>query len=257
MVPHLARRALTIERFTKGLAEGGFYQKHAQKHYPAWIERVTLGGKTKVAYPLCDSPAALVYFANQGAIALHVWTSRVDTPNHPDVLVFDLDPPAGRFDLVIAVAHHVRALLEELGAEAFAKTTGSAGVHVVIALDGVADFDAVQAFCTKIAGLLSARHPDLVTSEFYKKDRGGRLYLDLLRNAPGATFVAPYSVRGKPRAPVSMPIAWDELDTVTPDRYTVRDVRATLDARGDPWAGFGARPSSLAALSAALDGCSR
>src|SRR5438093_1596061 len=91
MVPHLARRALTIERFTKGIAEGGFYQKHAQKHYPPWIERVTLGGKTKVAYPVCDSPAALVYFANQGAIALHVWTSRVDAPDHPDVLVFDLD----------------------------------------------------------------------------------------------------------------------------------------------------------------------
>src|SRR5262245_24968266 len=119
MVPELRRRPLTIERFTKGIDAGGFFQKHAQKHYPAWIERVTLGGKTPVTYPLCDSPAALVYFANQGAIALHVWTSRCDAPFRPDEVVFDLDPPERRFDLVVKVARVVRELLDGLALPAF------------------------------------------------------------------------------------------------------------------------------------------
>ena len=101
MLPELARRALTLERFTKGLAAGGFYQKHWQKHYPDWIAQATLN---KVTYPVCDTPAALVYFANQGGLAYHVWTSRVDEPMHPDVLVFDLDPPDNGFEMVRVTA---------------------------------------------------------------------------------------------------------------------------------------------------------
>ena len=254
-VPGLRRRPLTIERFTGSIEGKGFFQKHAQKHYPAWIERVEMGGKTRVAYPVCDTPAALVYFANQGAVALHVTTSRAESLHHPDELVFDLDPPPGRFDLVLRAAPIVRDFVAGLGAESFVKTTGSAGLHVVVPLDGSGDFDAVMAMCTRIATVLCARHPDLLTTEFYKKDRGGRLYLDLLRNAPGATAIAPYSVRGKPRAPVAMPIAWADLDdpALAPDRFTIRDVRARLDARGDPWSGLRARPAAVAALSAALD----
>lgn len=254
-VPELRRRPLTIERFTGSVADKGFFQKHAQKHYPAWIERVEMGGKTRVAYPVCDSPAALVYFANQGAVALHVTTSRAEALYHPDEIVFDLDPPPGGFALVRRSAAIVRDFLAELGAEGFLKTTGSAGLHVVVPLDGTGDFEAVMALCARIATLLCARHPDLLTTEFYKKDRKGRLYLDLLRNAPGATAIAPYSVRGKPRAPVAMPIAWADLDdpALAPDGFTIRDVRARLDARGDPWRELRARPASAAALGAALD----
>ena len=123
MLPELRARPLTLERFTKGIEHGGFYQKHAQKHFPPWIGRVTLGSKTKVEYPLCDTPAALVYFANQGAITFHVWTSRKDTPQHPDLLVFDLDPPDGGFEMVRDAARRVRELLDELELPAFVKTT--------------------------------------------------------------------------------------------------------------------------------------
>ena len=249
MVPELRGRPLTLERFTKGLAGGGFYQKHRQKHYPAWIERVTLGAKTRVEYPLCNSRAALVYFANQGGIAFHIWTSRKATPTHPDLLVVDLDPPEGGFALAVEAARLVRGQLAELALPAFVKTTGSKGLHVVAPLDGKDSFAVVTRLGQALAARLIERHPDQLTGEFYKKDRGGRLFLDIMRNQPGATFVAAYSLRGRPGAPVSAPIAWQELDdpALRPDGITLRDVRERLARRGDPWADLRARPGSAAA----------
>ena len=252
MLPELRGRPLTIERFTKGIDKGGFYQKHAQKHYPPWIERVELGAKTKVLYPLCDSPAALVYFANQGGFVFHVWTSRRDAPTHPDEIVFDLDPPEGGFELVRKTARILHDLLGELGLPPFVKTTGSKGLHVIAPLDGRATFDEVSALCAAIAGLVCARHPTLVTTEFYKKDRKGRLFLDTMRNALGATVVAPYSLRGRPGAPVSAPIAWTELETITPDGVRLRDVRPRLDRVGDPWRELRVRPGSVSSAAKAL-----
>jgi bifunctional non-homologous end joining protein LigD len=246
MVPELRGRPLTLERFTKGLTGGGFYQKHRQKHFPAWIDHVVIDGKTRVDYPICDTPASLVYFANQGALALHVMTTRKASLARPDVLVIDLDPPAGGFELARRAARLVGALLDELGLTAFVKTTGSKGLHVIAPLDGRDGFDQVARLGSAIAAHLCERHPDLVTTEFYKKDRGGRLFLDTMRNTPGATFVAAYSLRGKPTAPVSAPIEWDELDDpgLRPDGFTVRDLRARLEARGDPWHELRARPGS-------------
>ncbi len=253
MVPELRGRPLTIERFTKGIDKGGFFQKHAQKHYPAWIAREELGTKKKVVYPICDSPAALVYFANQGGFVLHVWTSRRDQPDHPDELVFDLDPPEGRFDLVQQTARVLHELFDQLGLPAFVKTTGSKGLHVVAPLDRSASFGEVATLCDRMSKLLCARHSEMVTTEFYKKDRKGRLYLDTMRNSLGATIVAPYSLRARPGAPVSAPIGWDELDAITPDGIGLRDVRARLDRRGDPWQSLRARIGSAAAAARALD----
>jgi len=255
VLPELRDRALTIERFTKGVDAGGFYQKHAQRHYPAWIRRVELGTKTRVAYPVCDSAAALVYFANQGGVAMHVWTSRTAAPAHPDLLVFDLDPPEGRFDLVRIAARMLRELFAPLALPAFVKTTGSKGLHVVAPLDARADFDAVAALGNRIAALLCRRAPDLFTQEFYKKDRKGRLFLDTMRNAPGATIIAPYSLRGRPGAPLSAPIGWDELDddTLRPDGVTMQTIRGRLDRVGDPWRDLRARVGSVTTAAAALD----
>ncbi|MGE0549070.1 MAG: non-homologous end-joining DNA ligase [Kofleriaceae bacterium] len=253
MVPELADRPLTIERFTKGIDKGGFYQKHAQKHYPPWIGRVELGAKTRVVYPLCDTPAALVYFANQGGIVLHVWTSRHQAPDHPDELVFDLDPPEGRFEMVRQSARIIHELFDKLDLAAFVKVTGSKGLHVVAPLDATASFGEVFGFCDRLSKLLCAQYPELVTTEFYKKDRRGRLFLDTMRNAYGATMVAPYSLRGRPGAPISAPIEWSELDEVTPDGICMRGVRARLDRRGDPWASLRARPGSIAAAQRALE----
>jgi len=238
-LPELRGRALTLERFPKGLAGGGFYQKHAQNHFPAWIARVTFG-ETPVDYPICDSAAALVYFANQGTLAFHVMTSRAAAPLAPDLLVFDLDPPDGQFDAARVAALALRGLLDERRLPAFVKVTGSKGVHVVVPLAPSAPYAAVDAFGRQLSAELCARSADTLTTEFYKKARKGRLFVDTMRNEPGATFVAAYSLRGRPGAPISAPITWDELadPAMRADAITLRRLRAWLDRRGDPWAGL-------------------
>ena len=245
IVPELAGRPLSIERFTKGIEAGGFFQKHVQKHYPDYVDRALLGTKTRVNYPICNDAATLVYLVNQGGFVLHIWTSRKQAPNNPDMIVFDLDPPDGRFDLVQQTARLLHDLLSEIDLSAFVKTTGSKGLHVVAPLDGTATFEEVHALTNAIGTLLCERHPDIVTMEFYKKDRKGRLFFDTLRNALGATVVAPYSLRGRPGAPVSAPIEWEELDDVTPNGITMTDIAARLDSIGDPWSNLRARSGSV------------
>ena len=254
MVPELRDRPLSIERFTKGIDAGGFFQKHWQKHYPEWIRSAELGSKTIVRYPLADTQAGLVYFANQGGIAMHVWTSRAESPEYPDLLVFDLDPPDGRFDLVRFAALEIKELCESISLPTFVKTTGSKGLHVVVPLDGRALFGEVMAFANRIAQVLCARHPDKLTQEFYKKDRRGRLYLDVMRNALGATIIAPYSLRGKPGAPLSAPIEWEEVEdeAMRPNGFTLRTIRERLEVVGDPWSNLRYRAGSIDDADAAL-----
>jgi bifunctional non-homologous end joining protein LigD len=249
MLPELRRRPLTVERFTRSIDDGGFYQKHTPRHYPPWIERVELGGKTRVAYPLCDTADALIYLANQGAITFHVWTSRAEAPGHPDTIVFDLDPPDDGFAMVRRVARLLHDRLAALSLTPFVKTTGSKGLHVVAPLDGSDPFDVVGALAQAIAAELCRAHPDLVTTELYKADRRGRLFLDIMRNAPGATSVAPYSLRPRAGAPLSAPIAWSELDdpALRPDGVRLRELRARLDERGDPWRDLRANVGSASA----------
>ena len=253
MVPELRGRPLSVVRYTKGIDRGGFFQKHYQKHFPAWLDHVAAGTKTVVDYPIVDSPAGVVYLANQGSIEFHVWTSRKDALERPDMIVFDLDPPEGRFDLARRTAGWLRSVLDELALPAFVKVTGSKGLHVIAPLDDAATFDEVGALATRIGAQLCRRHPDDLTMEFYKKDRRGRLFVDVMRNAIGATLVAPYSLRGRPGAPVSAPIAWSELDEVSADGIRLRDLRARLDRRGDPWAKLRDRAGSIAGALRALD----
>jgi bifunctional non-homologous end joining protein LigD len=255
-LPELRGRPLTVERFTKGIEAGGFFQKHWQKHFPSWLDHIAVPGKTPVTYPICDTQAGLVYFANQGAIALHVWTSRKANLAHPDLMVFDLDPPEGRFELAREAARLVRLALDELALPAFVKTTGGKGLHVVTPLDGRATFAEVSALTDAISKRLCARHPDRLTMEFYKKDRGDRLFLDTMRNAPGATFIAPYSLRGRPHAPVSTPVTWYELEDpeLRADSFTLRSLPAALQRRGDPWRELRAQEGSVAAAMRAFSG---
>jgi bifunctional non-homologous end joining protein LigD len=254
MVPELRGRALSMERFTKGIEAGGFFQKHWQKHYPDWIDSIEFGGKTVVRYPIVDTAAALVYFANQGAIALHVITSRKAALEHPDLVVFDLDPPEDGFELVRQTARLLHDLLDELGLRAFVKTTGSKGLHVVAPVDAKTTFDEVHTLCHAVSALMVARHPDLVTTEFYKAKRGGRLYFDVARNALGSTFVAAYSLRGKPGAPVSMPIEWKDVDDkkLRSDAFTLKNVRQRIDKHGDPWRDLRKHAGSVAKAIKAL-----
>ncbi|MEZ4703190.1 MAG: non-homologous end-joining DNA ligase [Rhodothermales bacterium] len=252
MLPYLDGRPLTLHRFPNGIAEGGFIQQQASAYFPDWITRVTVP-KTAgtITHVVADSPATLVYLANQGVITLHAWLSRVDKPRHPDRLIFDLDPPgksgAGGFDRVRAAARAVRTLLDELELPAYLMTTGSRGLHVVTPLDRSADFEAVRAFARDLAQRVAGRFPDELTVEQRKNKRKGRVFIDTLRNAYGQTAVAPFAVRALPKAPVATPLHWDELDDADlhPQRYTIRNLFGRIERGPDPWAGMARAACSI------------
>lgn len=255
MLPEVRDRPLSVERFTGSIAQGGFFMKHYQKHYPDWLDSVTLGTKTRVTYPVIHDAAGLVYMANQGSIAMHIGTSRQHTQDTPDLLVFDLDPPEGNFEIVRKTAKLFKELFESVGLRAFVKTTGGKGLHVVAPLDSTGTYDEVRTVCSRMARIMCARHPDVVTLEVSKKARAGRLYLDLMRNVLGATMVAPYSLRGRPGAPVSAPIKWKELDAkgFAANAIKLRDMPERLETVGDPWAKLRETEGSIEAVAAALD----
>lgn len=242
MLPHVRDRPVSMQRFPDGLADEGFYQKNLPGHFPDWIESATLekveGGE--VTYVLCQDAATLVYLANQAAVTLHVWPSRRDRPRSPDRIIFDLDPPEageGGFELVKEAARTLRDLLEELELAPFVMTTGSRGLHVVVPLERRQEFDPVRDFARRVAGLVAHREPNRFTTAHRKAKRAGRLYLDVGRNAYGQTGAAPYSVRGRPGAPVAAPLEWEELAhaDLGPRTYTVGNLFRRLGQRDDPW----------------------
>jgi bifunctional non-homologous end joining protein LigD len=258
MVPHLRHRPLMLQRFRAGIDEGGFYQKEAAEHFPAFIRRVEVdkaGGV--VRHPVVDNEDALVYLANQGTVTFHTWLSQADGLRHPDRLVFDLDPPdvAGAFAAVRATALKLRKLFEELGLTPFVQTTGSLGLHVVAPIEVGPNHDDVLAFAHAVAERLAAMDPGRLTTEFRKAKRGKRIYLDVARNGYAQTVVAPYSVRARPGAPVATPLDWDEVraSRLAPDRWTIGNVFRRLGAKADPWRGMDRHARPLADAEARLD----
>jgi bifunctional non-homologous end joining protein LigD len=249
---HLRDRPLTLDRYPDGITGQRIVQKNAGRHFPDWIRRAEVGKQGgKVCQVIADKPDTLVYLANQGTIEFHIFLSRVTALDHPDQLVFDLDPPTGdRFDDVRRHALRLRGVLEdELGLTSYVKTTGGKGLHVHVPLRPEEGFDAVRGFARDVAVLLVSRHPDELTVEQRKEQRGDRLYLDIMRNAYAQTVVAPYTVRARPGATVATPLAWDEVpdDGLSPRQFTVRTMAARLAASADPWAAMARHRRGLAA----------
>jgi bifunctional non-homologous end joining protein LigD len=247
-VPHLRGRPLTMQIFPKGAAEPGAFVKERRAHFPDWVgsAEVPVSDATRkrrtggLVMPVVDTEDALAYLANQGMVTPHVWLSRADRPDDPDRMVFDLDPSDDDFDLVRHTALELRDVLTDLGLVPYVKTTGSRGLHVTVPLDRSANTAQVGEFADAVAAELVARHPDRLTTAFSKADRGGRLFLDVLRNRPSQTEVAAYGVRARPGAPVATPLEWDEVQdgSLTADRWTVRNVFRRLAQRADPWEGI-------------------
>ncbi|MBT2467747.1 non-homologous end-joining DNA ligase [Streptomyces sp. ISL-66] len=236
MLPHLRGRPLMLERHPDGIDGPAFMQKEVPRHFPDWIHRAELpkeGGT--VTYAVCDDTATLLYLADQACITPHRFLSKTDRPDHPDRLVFDLDPPGDEFAPVRTAALALHELLDELELPSLVMTTGSRGLHIVVALDGRAPFDDVRGFARDVAELLASRHPDELTTEPRKKARGGRLYLDVQRNAYAQTAVAPYAVRARPGGPVAAPIAWADVTDpdLTAGRWTVTAPDDLL--KDNPW----------------------
>jgi bifunctional non-homologous end joining protein LigD len=252
MVPHIAGRPVTMERYPAGITKKGFIQKDVSKGFPEWLTRVEVerrDGKREepVHYPLVNDARALLWIANQNSITPHVWTSRVPELAHPDLCVFDLDPSHEDPKALRAAALAVRTLLDELGLPTFIKTSGSKGFHILVGLDGKDDFETVWRFAHGAGAVLVKRHPELLTQEFIKADRGQRIFVDTGRNGQGATFAAVYAVRAKAGAPVSAPCTWLEVESgaVGPQTFSLTTMSRRLAERGDLWQPMSGQRASL------------
>jgi bifunctional non-homologous end joining protein LigD len=252
MLPHLIGRPVTMERFHRGIGEAGFFQKNVTKGAPDWLERVAVPKKDGVVnYPVVSDARGLMWIANQNCITPHVWTSRVPDLSHPDLCVFDLDPLDDDAAVLRAATLLLRDLLAELGCTSWVKTSGSKGFHVVVPLDRRTDSGQVARFAHAVGRTLVQRDPAHLTQEFYKADRGGRILVDTGRNEFGATYAAAYAVRPKPKAPVSAPCTWEEVESgrAEPQTFTLRMMAERLDAVGDLWSELHQRPFALPAPS--------
>ncbi len=248
MLPHIRERPVTMERFPAGIDKQGFIQKDVSRGFPDWLKRVEVPKKGGVVHhPLASDTRSLLWLANQNSITPHVWTSRVPNLHHPDICVFDLDPSNDEPDVLHDAALGLRTLLDELGLPAWVKTSGSKGFHIVVPLDGKADFEEVAGFAHAVGALLVARDPKRLTQAFSKADRGGRILIDTKRNGYGATFAAAYAVRAKRGAPVSAPCTWEELErgTVEPQSFTLRSMPGRVAEVGDLWSDLRKRKRSL------------
>lgn len=246
ILPEIKDRPLTLLRCPRGQERECFVQRRMSESFPPSLRPVEVededGGATYLAV---SSLEGLLYLVQIGVLELHTWGARRDRLDRPDRLTLDLDPdPALPFSAVIDAAKDVRARLERLGLRSFVKTSGGKGLHVVVPLQRRASWDEVRQFARALAERMEEEAPDRYLSEAAKDERTGRIYVDYLRNAWGASAIASYSTRARTGAPVSTPLAWEELDqALHPSSFTVRTVPDRLRGlRADPWTGFtGAR----------------
>ncbi len=242
MLPHVTDRPLTLVRCPEGHAKECFYQKHILPGMPASILEVPIeeadGIEEYMAIDDLDGLLALVQF---GTLELHVSGARAGDPTRPDRLVFDLDPDTSlAWSRVASAAEEVRGHLAELGLESWLKTTGGKGLHVVVPIQPRLEWDDIKAFCKAIADDMVRRKPHAYVATVTKSRRKGKIFIDYLRNGEGATAICAYSTRARPGAPVSTPIAWEELSAgVRSEHFTLRNLPRRLDALGrDPWQGL-------------------
>jgi bifunctional non-homologous end joining protein LigD len=241
LVPYLDGRGLTVQRFPNGVEQKGFWQKDLPKHAPAWVQRWTYHHREEGPkdYPIVDSAATLAWLAQEAAIELHPWTSRTDAPDLPSYALIDVDPgPDTTWEELLVLARLYRAALGHLGVIGHPKVTGKRGMQVWIGIRRGPSFDETRDWVEGLSRAVGSTVPDLVSWEWAKRARKGKARLDFTQNAINKTLVAPYSARPAPGAPISMPIAWEELDDpeLRPDRWTVRDGAARIAERGDLFA---------------------
>jgi bifunctional non-homologous end joining protein LigD len=241
LVSHLAQRPFTMKRYREGIRSPGFFQKQAPKGLPSWIPTRRFrtwpreGESRLVDFALVNEPGAVLWMVQMHCIDMNAWYSRVDRPDRPDFVLFDLDPPdrqAG-FALAVRVAHLIRGALEELGLRSYAKTSGADGIHVLMPITRRSSYEETYEFAERVARRLEEQHPGLVTTEWLKRKRRGVL-VDHRQNGWGKTIASVYSVRPRPAAPVSTPLRWEELsERVRPRDYGLREALERLERYGD------------------------
>jgi bifunctional non-homologous end joining protein LigD len=248
-LPHLAYRPLTIIRQTGARGQRAFYQKHVGAGMPSEIKGFKIAGEEE-PFPIIEDVAGLIALVQVGVVEIHPWGSSIRQVERPDRITFDLDPDEGLPWLrVTEAAIEVRDALDAIGLRSFVKTTGGKGLHVVVPLAPKLGWDAVKTFSKWVADRLAEERPDQFTANQTKQSRRGRIYLDYLRNARGATAVGTYSPRDRAGTPVSTPISWDEVEGgVDPKSLTVVTIPARLvTLKPDPWAEIGDTRQTIAA----------
>jgi bifunctional non-homologous end joining protein LigD len=242
VLPHLRDRPTALVRCPEGLAAACFYQKHTGYWAPEVLRRVKIREQKKTGeYLIAETRAALVGLVQMDILEIHTWGSTMAHLEQPDRIVFDLDPdPSVEWSRVVEAARAIRARLRALSLESWVKTTGGKGLHVVMPIVSAASWDECTRFAAAVAASLVREAPDRYVDQMAKAKRKGKIFVDYLRNVRGATAVAAYSTRAKPGAPVSVPLAWDELDARTrPDSYTITTVPPRLARlREEPWKGY-------------------
>jgi bifunctional non-homologous end joining protein LigD len=241
LVPHLAGRAMVMKRYPNGAAGEWFFMKRAPEPRPPWIQTcsITHGSGNVIAFPIVQDVASLLWLVNLGCIDLNPWYARCDDVDRPDYLHFDLDPvPPATFDAVRATALVVRDALAALDMRSYVKTTGSKGIHVYVPIVRGPLQKQVWAFAKQLAFLLAGHHPELMTAEYRIAKRPvGRVLVDYNQNAWGRTLASVYSPRPRPRATVSAPLAWAELEAgATIDDFRIDNMPARIADVGDLWA---------------------
>ena len=241
IVPHLRDRPFTLKRYPHGIYGQAYFHKQAPKGKPSWIPTRQFrtwpreGESRLVDFTLVNETAALVWMVQMNCIDMNAWYSRVDKPERPDYVVFDLDPPETRdgFAQAIQVAHLIREVLEKLELRSYPKTSGADGIHVLVPITRRSSYPDTYELAERVSRALEAENPGLVTTEWLKKKRSGVL-VDHRQNGHGKTIAAAYSVRPKPGAPVSTPLRWEELgEKLQPRDFGRREALERVERHGD------------------------
>lgn len=249
-------RPVLLQRFPEGAGGPSFFQKRVPRNIPDWLQTTTVttpNGTTSQALVAADTDHVL-WAVNLGCLGFHVWPYLAADPGHADELRIDLDPSPGvDFTHIRQAARELEHLLAELGMTGYLKTTGNRGLHVYVRLQPRWDSYQVRAAAVAAARELERRRPDLITAAWWKEERGQRVFIDYNQNAPHKTVFGAWSVRARPGAQVSTPIAWAELDGIHPDQFTIASLAARLETTADPWLDMNGNPQSLEPLLAMND----
>jgi DNA ligase D len=244
-------RPVLLQRFPEGATGPSFFQKRVPKNIPDWLQTTTVStpnGTTSQALVAADIEHVL-WAVNLGCLGFHVWPYLAAAPEHTDELRIDLDPTPGvEFGQIRQAAVELRQLFVEAGITGYAKTTGNRGLHVYVRLQPCWDSYQVRSAAVAVARELERRRPDLITAAWWKEERGQRVFVDYNQNAPHKTVFGAWSVRARPGAQVSTPLAWAELGDIHPDQFTIASLADRLETVGDPWLGMNDDPQSLEPL---------
>ena len=244
-------RPLLLQRFPNGATGPSFFQKRIPDTAPDWLQTTivsTPNGTESRALVAADL-AHIAWAVNMGCLGFHVWPNLASQLEVADELRLDLDPQPGTdFTNVREAAHEVKTLLDEVGIVGYAKTTGNRGLHVYVRLESRWDSYQVRSAAVAVAREMERRRPDILTAQWWKEDRGERVFVDFNQNAPHKTVFGAWCVRSRPGAQVSTPIRWDELDDIHPDELTIASLPARLERDGDPWSEMNDNPQTIEPL---------